>query len=147
MSRHSRHNTGRLTAAVTAAGVVQYTLIGVTNAGFLRHDWHAWRKALDPIIQFPAHDSSLMYWFLEALVLGFAGMWLYTSIRPKFGAGPLTAAKAGVAVWLVGWVTTLFNQLAIGAIPENIALINCGAGLIASVGSIMAGAWLYKEAA
>jgi hypothetical protein len=32
-------------------------------------------------------------------VLGIATIWLYAAIRPRFGAGPGTAAIAAVAVW------------------------------------------------
>src|ERR1051326_6694782 len=38
---------------------------------------------------------------IEVLLFGFALIWLYAAIRPRFGAGPTAAARAGIGVWFL----------------------------------------------
>src|SRR5258708_31028314 len=49
-------------------------------------------------------------WFVFLdFVAGVFLVWLYAAIRPRYGAGPATAAKAGVAAWFLGsLLVTLF---------------------------------------
>jgi len=39
---------------------------------------------------------------LLGLVCGIALIWIYAAIRPRFGAGVMTAVYAGLAVWFIG---------------------------------------------
>ena len=49
----------------------------------------------------PTTSQILWYVFLD-FVAGVFLVWLYAAVRPRFGAGPATAAKAGLAAWFVG---------------------------------------------
>jgi len=71
-------------------------------------------------------------------------VWLYASIRPRYGPGPKTAVVAGLALWLIThlafaawWFTGLFS---FGLVAASAA-----GGLVAAVAGALAGGALYKE--
>jgi LytS/YehU family sensor histidine kinase len=85
-------------------------------------------------------------------VLGFLVMilviWLYAAIRPRYGAGPGTAALVGVAAGLlfgvfpdIGWGLTL------RLIPARVWAADAVSALVAVVIATVLGAWVYKEQA
>jgi hypothetical protein len=78
-------------------------------------------------------------------------VWLYAAIRPRFGAGPATAVRAGLAFWIVaGPVVVLFNL--VQAASFRPALVGGGVILSMLVSAVLfalaglAGAWQYREA-
>ena len=78
------------------------------------------------------------------LVLGISTMWLYAAIRPRYGAGPKTAAVAGFALWFFGsWVDVFWA--AMGAVPLGALVGPVAANLPVVLVAAVVGAWLYKE--
>jgi hypothetical protein len=81
------------------------------------------------------------------LGLGFALVFLYAAMRPRFGPGPRTAVVAALTLWLVGYLPyflTLgdFGILTGWRFPVSIAW-TLGEVLLGA----MAGGWLYREKA
>ena len=81
-------------------------------------------------------------------VMGVLAIWLYAAIRPRYGAGPGTAALAGVAAGVfmmvlpdIGWGLTL------RLIPATVWVEDAVIGLVAIVIATLLGAWVYKEEA
>jgi hypothetical protein len=81
-------------------------------------------------------------------VFGILAIWLYAAIRPRYGAGPGTAALAGVAAGLllgvfpdIGWGLTL------RLIPARVFAADAVVSLVAMVIATLLGAWVYKEQA
>jgi hypothetical protein len=81
-------------------------------------------------------------------VTGILAIWLYAAIRPRYGAGPGTAALAGVAVGLfmgvfpdIGWGLTL------RMIPGRVWTMDAVTGLVVTIIATVLGAWVYKEQA
>jgi hypothetical protein len=79
-------------------------------------------------------------------VMGILAIWLYAAIRPRYGAGPGTAALAGVAAGVfmavlpdIGWGLTL------RLIPARVWVEDAVIGLVAVVIATVLGAWVYKE--
>ena len=76
--------------------------------------------------------------------VGISTMWLYASIRPRYGAGPRTAAAAGLALWFISSSVDVF-WAALGAVPFRALVgpvtINLPTVIIAAI----AGAAVYKE--
>jgi len=75
-------------------------------------------------------------------------IWLYAAIRPRYGAGPGTAALAGVAAGLllgvfpdIGWGLTL------RLIPARVWAADAVVSLVVIVIATLLGAWAYKEQA
>ena len=82
--------------------------------------------------------------FLSPLLLGLSTMWLYASIRPRYGPGPKTAALAGFAVWFFGsWVDAVWTGL--GAVPAAALVGPVAAALPIMLVAAVVGAWPYKE--
>ena len=78
-------------------------------------------------------------------VLGIGALWLYASIRPRYGAGVKTAVCAGIAVW---FFVALLNSIGFaisGLFSAELMLIGAVWELIELPLATTAGAWLYKE--
>ena len=79
---------------------------------------------------------------------GILVIWLYAGIRPRYGAGPGTAALAGVTAGLlmgvfpdIGWGVLL------RLIPARVWVADAVSSLVAMVIATLLGAWVYKEQA
>jgi hypothetical protein len=84
----------------------------------------------------------MTFGFLCGIVL----VWLYASIRPRYGPGPKTAVIAGLTIWLITrlafaawWFTGLYSFGVVAASAVG--------GLVAAVAGGLAGCALYKETA
>jgi len=83
-----------------------------------------------------------------SFLIGIVAIWLYAAIRPRFGAGPGTAAMAGVAAGLllgvfpdIGW------GLSLRLIPASVWATDSVTTLVVVVIGTILGAWFYKEQA
>ena len=85
----------------------------------------------------------LVLWAFLACLLG---IWLYASIRPRFGAGPKTAFVAAIATWFGVTLLPALVTVAFGLYPGGLVLYWVIGELIGLVVSILIGAWLYREA-
>ena len=128
------------------AGVVGNVLWFAGWALFIRPSLSAALLALGRPLQEAASIDVVL------VVLGFVVMflviWLYAAIRPRYGAGPGTAALTGVAAGLLfnvfpdlGWGLTL------RLIPGRVWAADAISGFIAIVIATLLGAWVYKEQA
>src|SRR5688500_19871690 len=88
------------------AGVVLNVIDTVLFGVVLKDDMAAAMTALNK----PAMSNAQIPWFVFLdFVAGVFLVWLYAAIRPRFGAGPGTAVKAGIAGWFVAsLLVTLF---------------------------------------
>lgn len=88
-------------------------------------------------------------WMVLYLVLGFVfgivAVWIYASIRPRYGAGPGSAVIAAIIAWILGYVFPIFGYLAIGLTTVALGLVSGVWGLAEIVIGTLAGAWLYRE--
>ncbi len=81
---------------------------------------------------------------LTGFVQGIATVCLYAAIRPRFGAGPSTAAIAALSVWfLTSWMHLVWAVFT--AVPIADALVPLVVNLPLVVLAGLAGAWLYRE--
>jgi hypothetical protein len=92
--------------------------------------------------------STTVLMVVLGFVSGIVAIWLYAAIRPRYGAGPGTAALAGVAAGLlagvlpdIGWGLTL--RLVPGSVWVGDAVFT----LVVTVIATLLGAWVYKEEA
>jgi hypothetical protein len=99
------------------------------------------RLGIDMSVQSQALAGWVTYDFLCGIVL----LWLYASIRPRYGAGAKTAVIAGLALWFIthlafaAWVFT-------GLYSFGVVAASTLGGLVAGVAGGLAGCALYKEA-
>jgi hypothetical protein len=110
---------------------------------FVRSGWMSAFAGLGR--SFPPMLESLVLWFLGTLVGGIFAVWLYAAIRPRYGAGPKTAAYAGFALWLIsgfGPTSWLAHML---SLPTELVASTVLPALVADVVATVLGAWVYKE--
>ena len=96
----------------------------------------------------PAMSNAQIPWFVFLdFVFGVFLVWLYAAMRPRFGAGPGTAVKAGIVAWFAaGLLNTLFMWPS-GITPHNLAIITTIATLIEAPLATVIGAKFYTEEA
>ena len=84
---------------------------------------------------------ALMMW----LVLGVLTVWLYSAIRPRYGAGVKTAVIVGVIVWVLRELYPAIQSGAYGLYPAKACVIDGLTNLVSCVVATIIGAWIYKE--
>lgn len=88
---------------------------------------------------------SVLIFSVSGFVFGIVALWIYASIRPRFGAGPKTALYAGLAVWILYSGGFAAFHLAVPFVPTKIALATLAWGSVELPLATLAGASLYKE--
>jgi hypothetical protein len=92
--------------------------------------------------------NAQMPWFVVLdFVAGIFLVWMYAAVRPRFGPGPATAVKAGLAVWFVaGLLNTLF-MWPMGLMPQNMMITTLAVMLVEFPLAAAVGAKFYTEGA
>ena len=117
--------------------IFEYVLNGVVFAS----QWDAYMKALGRQMR----PGAIPFFIVSTFVAGIGVVWLYAVARPRLGAGPKTAALAGIAYWFFAYAIPDANSIAANVAPGRLTLT---ISLILLVGVIIAsvcGAWVYKE--
>ena len=135
-------NFGRVILGGIVAGILINISEFLLNEKVLKDDWVAALKAMGKSMS--GDSATLLVWVLYGFVLGIAAVWLYAAIRPRYGAGAGTAARAGVAVWFFTWLLSMVAMQNMGVFP--IAPVPFVWTLVECIVATVAGAWLYKEA-
>ena len=96
----------------------------------------------------PAPSNAQIPWFVFLdFVCGIFLVWLYAAIRPRFGAGPGTAVKAGLIGWFaIGLMNALFMWPA-ALMPHNLTIITMLVYLVQAPLAVVVGAKFYTEEA
>ena len=77
-------------------------------------------------------------------IAGIMVIWLYSAIRPRYGAGPMTAIIAGIALYVLSELLPAISSMNI--VYRTQAVMNKGIiFLVMYVPATLAGAWIYKE--
>lgn len=105
-----------------------------------------WRQVMAGLGR-PLQETGLRmsFYVLLGLAYGIVAMWVYASIRPRYGAGPRTALYAGLGVWLLGYCLPSMTWVVIGLFPRRLMAIAMLVGLVEILVATLAGAWLYQE--
>jgi hypothetical protein len=130
---------GGLIAGVVL-NVVDFVLYGVV----LKDQMSAAMVALNR----PPMTNAQVPWFVVLdFVAGVFLVWLYAAVRPRFGAGPATAAKAGVAAWFVGGLLVTLFMWPMGLMPHNLMITTTLVSLVEWPLATVIGAKFYTEGA
>ncbi len=136
-------NLGRVLIGGIVGGIVYDILSFLVDGVLLAHRWADGMKALGHA-EFTSNQ--IIEFNVLGLVFGIVLVWIYAAIRPRFGAGVMTAICAGLAVWVVGvllpnlgfmWIPGLFSR--------HLTVFTTAGGLVEVVVASVAGAALYKE--
>jgi hypothetical protein len=114
------------------AGIVLNILGFATMTMYLRGIWKPEVEALNP--DFQETIGFWIFWIVFYFVLGILAVWLYSAIRPRYGAGAKTGVIAGLAVWILG-----------GLSFASLLVIDGLTFLVMLVVATLFGAWVYRE--
>jgi hypothetical protein len=133
---------------------VKGVIIGGLIAGLVLNvlDYLVWGVWLGPDINAalqsagkkPA-DSLIPLFILLDFIYGIVLVYLYAAIRPRFGAGPGTALKAGLIVWIIAGLLHAIGEAPMGLLPQRVYVLGTVAGLIVILLGALAGARFYRE--
>jgi hypothetical protein len=146
--RNSDLNSGinlrRLLTAGVAAGVVFFLTDLVADELVVGAEI---RAALHAIGKPEPQESAALVLYLLAFccVFGIGLVWLYAAITPRFGPGPATAARAGLAAWFFFGAIDALGWAPFGFVPVRLYVIGNVAWVIQTLLAAEVGAWLYKE--
>ena len=136
-------NRGRVILGGLLAGLIINVVEFVTNGLVLQGAWEAAMRSLGRPDGISA--TAVGTFNVSGFALGFAAVWLYAAMRPRYGAGPGTAARAGLATWFLAIFLPNLGNLPLGLFPARLLMISTAVALIEIVIATMAGACIYKE--
>ncbi len=137
-------NYGRVVLGGVVGGIVAFLLDVFGNGFLLIQQWTEANKSLNrtngnlPVL--------LVGMFLVWIVAGALMVWVYASIRPRFGAGLRTAVYAGLVPWIFGSVLPDTINAAGGLYSPRFMFYLTLFEIVPMVACAVVGAWLYKEA-
>lgn len=143
LSSAGKINIARLILGGLVAGLVMNVSEFLLNAVVLAKDVEA---AMQAINQTMPDGGEILKLVGLTFVVGLTTVWLYTAIRPRFGAGAKTALVAGLAVWLLVYFYSAVVGSTMGLFPTNIYVIGGVWEFAATLIASLAGCALYKEA-
>src|SRR5438309_7687380 len=97
-------NCARVLIGGVVAGVVIFLTMGFANHVCMGPLWKAWMVTPAAAMLGHPNKHSLILWGIGSLILGVTGTSVYAGIRPRYGAGGLTAIRAGLLMWLASYV-------------------------------------------
>jgi len=133
---------------VIIGGLVAGVLLNVVDTvlfGIVLKDQMA--AALAAANRPPMTNAQIPWFVFLDFVCGVFLVWLYAAIRPRFGAGPGTAVKAGLAGWFaIGVLNALFMWPS-AVMPHNLTILTLLVYLVEAPLATVVGAKFYTEEA
>jgi hypothetical protein len=101
----------------SARGCVVINVVEYVTNGVVLRDW--WAQAMQAMGK-PAEISAgaIVTFNAWGFLLGIAAVWIYAAIRPRYGAGPSTAARAGIAASALAVFLANLSTSALGYFPH-----------------------------
>lgn len=138
-------NTQKVLIGGLAAGVVMNIVDFVANKFILGARMMAETEAFKPGLAEQMNKGSTVISFIVMdFILGFALVWTYAAIRPRFGPGMKTASYAAILFWILAGVF-YSGYLHMGMTSTGLWLSLAIVGLINLLISAWVGARLYSE--
>ena len=137
-------NHGRVVLGGLVAGVVANIGDFVVNNMIMADDMIRMAQRLNLNQALMASAAVGMTWVVVDFVYGTLIVWTYAAIRPRFGAGPGTAIKAGLVLW-AAVAAVLFGFQSMGIFTPDSFLKSAVLSLATTILASLAGAWAYKE--
>jgi len=135
----ARPDLPRLLLGGVAAGTVINAIEYLVHRIFLNARWAA---------AFAALGKTPTGWttFIPAnFLVGVISIWVYTRMSTKYGSGPKTAVRAGLAVWVVFWVIPEMALQPLNLFPSSLLFTVIAVGFLDSLPAVLLGAWIYSR--
>lgn len=138
-------NTKKVLIGGIAAGVVMNVIDYVVNVFILGARMKAESDAFKPGLsdQMMSGNAVATYIIMD-FILGFALVWTYAAIRPRFGPGLKTATYAALLFWILAGIF-LSGYMHMGMMSSGLWGTFAVLGLVNFLASSWAGAWVYSE--
>jgi hypothetical protein len=135
-------NLGRVIAGGLLAGLVLNIGEYLLNEILLGQRWADAFKSLN----LPPMDRTVAAYFTVLIfALGIITVWVYAAIRPRFGAGPMTAVCAGLTVWVLASAYATGGVMPMHLFPRRLLAYAMAFEFFLMPIAAVIGAWLYKE--
>ena len=137
-------NAGRVLLGGLAAGLLVNLVEFLVNTFWLGQAWTHALAGIGVTVQ-PGLGGAvpLVLW---AFLIGITAVWIYAAVRPRFGAGPLTAIRAGLVTWVLGYLSGALAAMPMGVFPIWLLGASTLVGLPEVIMATLAGAFIYREA-
>jgi hypothetical protein len=138
-------NTQKVLIGGFAAGVVLNVIDFVVNMFILGARMKAESDAFKPGLSDQMNKGSTMVsYIIMDFILGFALVWTYAAIRPRFGPGLKTASYAALLFWILGGVF-YWGYMMMGMTSSGLWWTLAFVALVNLLAAASVGAWLYSE--
>jgi hypothetical protein len=134
-------NVGGVVKGGLLAGLVINVGEILLNAMILAEPW---AEAMEPLGVTQGRGAITVY-VVGAFVLGLAGMWIYAAARPRLGAGPGTALKVALVMYVVAAAWPVASFMTMGIFPQSLLWYSLAWEVVEFPLAFLAGAWIYKE--
>lgn len=140
----SKINVPRVLLGGLVAGVVLNASDYLVNNYVLNEAWLRMAQARNVNLDIMGSNSALATFILSDLGLGLLIVWVYASIRPRYGANNYTAAAASLTIYGAEWliVATFAGWL----ISWQMFMQTAGLSLASTIIAGLVGCSMYKEA-
>ncbi|HEY6808686.1 MAG TPA: hypothetical protein VI160_07850 [Gemmatimonadales bacterium] len=138
----ARINIGRVVIGGLVAGAVLGAVDIVTFGMVLKAPMAVAMRALPKPRMV---DVQVPWYLLIDLLAGIGLVWLYAALRPRFGAGPGTAARAGAAGWFFVSLVPTLVMWPMNLMPLGLTVITTGIALVQWPLAAVVGARFYRE--
>lgn len=136
-------NRGRVILGGLLAGVVINVVEYLANGILLKNTWAGVMQGMGKSPQISS--TAIALFNIGGFLTGIAAIWLYAAIRSRYGAGPGTALRAGLAAWFLIVFLPNIGNYAVGMFPTRLIVITSLVALADIVIGTLLGASLYKE--
>jgi hypothetical protein len=136
-------NMTRVLLGGLVAGLIINVFESVFNLFVVGNQTAAAMRALGKSGEFSG--GQIAVFIVMGFVIGILTVRLYAAIRPRHGAGPKTAIRAGLAMWVIGNLLPNTGIIVMDLFPLNLMIAGMAVGLCEIVLAALAGAALYKE--
>jgi hypothetical protein len=130
---------------IVLGGIVAAVIVNVGEGLLgllLRRDYEAAIRALGIHME---PDLATLLPIAWSFVVGILAIWLYAAIRPRYGPGPRTAVRAGLALWALSTVTFSVAMASLRIFPARLMVIATAWSLVEIIVAVVVGASLYRE--
>jgi hypothetical protein len=138
-------NTRRVLTGGLAAGLVVNVVEFLVNSLWVGRAWTAALAGIGVTVRPGLAGAAPMV--LWAFLVGITAVWIYAAVRPRFGAGPATAVRAGLATWVLGYLSGAIAAVPLGLFPVWLLGASTLVGLPEIIVATLAGASIYREEA
>ncbi len=140
----TKTNMARVVLGGILAGLVLNILGFIVDGILLAPQWNAGMSALGRSGEISVNQ--IVSFNILGFCYGIGVVWLYTAIRPRYGAGPKTAVTAGLALWVGGVLLPNVGFMSVnGLFPANLTIMTTLGGIVECIAAALAGAAVYKE--